>query len=159
MADEELAPAKACSAFQNSNKVFRLWGHAVAMLPQSTRSFQSCNSTSGMKGARLASGTSSVARFERNIARLWETAGIPLVTVLVLYTFVFSLIKESGVRPNLSSEADFISLFPFSSKINDDQCTSSHCEPASTPNSKSGSLPQVWQQQNPVPRTMLNFAY
>ena len=112
--------------FKTPTKFFRLWGHAVAMLPQSTRSFQSCNSTSGMKGARLASGTSSVARFERNIARLLETVGIPLVTVLVLYTFVFSLIKESGVRPNLSSEADSISLFPFSSKINDDSMINAH---------------------------------
>lgn len=56
-----------------------------------------CYSTSGIKGARLASETSAVARFERNIARLWETVGIPLVTVLVLLSFVFSLIKESGV--------------------------------------------------------------
>ena len=84
-------------------------GHAAIIYI--TRSFQRCNSTSGKKGARLASETSWVARFERNIARLWETAGIPLVTVLVLLSFVFSCsLTNQGVWRSMSKSESLLIL-------------------------------------------------
>lgn len=84
-------------------------GHAAII--DITKSFQRCNSTSGKKGARLASETSWVARFERNIARLWETAGIPLVTVLVLLSFVFScFLTNQGVWRSMSKSDSLLIL-------------------------------------------------